>query len=334
LGGQGTGGYIALHAISLDKASELSLTKFISGVTEPTYDFVAGQPFINQAQMGDFEGYGGDPAKNYANNSPGYSSAVRFVFNLSGALGDSTFLEPGDVPTVSFHVLGDPSAPFWDGMVYVPGNPPQPVVDVAGSGLVSYYANMYGNNSSYAASSSSFTDPYTLAANAVNNGQEGLFPFVTIPALQSGPWEWWDSTAVTNLCLALGTAGDQDETGNVYNPNMSKQKAMAYIDTIMGYLCPRMLSCVTVGLPEHNAIDAGILIAPNPTVDQVQVVLNTDGVQLKKIILTDITGRTIREQETGIDRYSVLNLHGEKNGIYMLQIETNAGVFHRKILKQ
>src|SRR5688572_12417052 len=127
IGGQGTGGYIALNYECLEDPVEITLPKFISGVTDPTYGFVAGQPYVNQALLGDYDGYGGIPQLNNPNNSIGYSNNVHFVFNLGGALGDSSWIEPGDAPMVAMHVIGDPFAPYSSGIVYVPGNPPQSV---------------------------------------------------------------------------------------------------------------------------------------------------------------------------------------------------------------
>ena len=110
LGGQGTGGYIAMAYASVDKLSEINLSKFISNTTNMSYGFIAGQSYVLQPIWGDFDGYGGDTTYNYPNNHVGYNNRVQFVFNMGGALGDSSWLEAGDAPMVAFHVAGDPFA--------------------------------------------------------------------------------------------------------------------------------------------------------------------------------------------------------------------------------
>ena len=41
-----------------------------------------GQPYVNQAALGDFDAYGGIPQLNNPNNHVGYSSRVSFVVNM------------------------------------------------------------------------------------------------------------------------------------------------------------------------------------------------------------------------------------------------------------
>jgi len=120
LGGVGSGGYIALAYGTVDQPSEISLPKFLANTNNTTYGFVAGQSYVNQQLLGDFEGYGGIPQLNNPNNSPGYNSDVQFIFNMGGALGDTSWMEAGDPPMVAFHVVSDPYAPYDIGDVIVP----------------------------------------------------------------------------------------------------------------------------------------------------------------------------------------------------------------------
>lgn len=332
LGGQGTGGYIALNYISLDKPAELNIPKLISGTTDLTIPIVAGQSYIDQSLFGDLEGYGGDPAFNNANNSTGYSSKVSFAFNLGGALGDSTWIEPGDAPTVAFHVVGDPFAPYGPGIVWVPGTPPQSVIDVIGSGSVLAFANQYGNNNCF--SPNPFNDSYTVAANSVNNGYEGLFPFNMVPALQSGPWEWWDSTTVAlnaPLCGEDGTVIHMNAL--MTNPDMSKQKAMAYIDTVMGYLNPRMAFCMNlVGLNESDFLSANISLGPNPSSSSVSLSWLPE-INPVSVVIMDIAGRELKNIDVPSNS-SQLNISTSElsTGNYVVTIQTKNAVARKKII--
>ena len=122
--------------------------------------------------------------------------------------------------------------------------------------------NQYSNNNSFALAG--ISDVYTTAANANNNGLEGLYIFKTPPPSttpnafgeleeeQGSPWDWWDNTAYGIQAEAIN--GVQGVTSPAYfeanallgNPDMSSAKGNAYLDTIQGYLNPRMY--LTLGL--------------------------------------------------------------------------------------
>lgn len=333
LGGQGTGGYIALNYVSLNDPAEITLPKFISGITDPNYGFVAGQPYVNQAVLGDYDGYGGIPQLNNPNNSPGYTNDVQFAFNLGGALGDSSWLEAGDPPTVAMHVIGDPFAPYNSGIVYVPGNPPQTVVDVVGSRKVVEIANQLGNNDCFI--NAGFTDVFTLAANVNNEGFDGLYGFATIPAVQSGPWEWYDSLTVVAGAAAVGQNGTTIYTNASYtNPDMSKAKGMAYIDTVMGYLNPRIVYCLnlTTGIsPIENAAEL-ITVTPNPVSDFINIDLTAIKNKLEGIALFDISGRKVQDVNVnGARKYSV-SRGSLSAGTYFVKVYLENGEANKKII--
>lgn len=335
IGGQGTGGYIAVNYISLDKPAEINLPKFLSGVTDPTYGYVAGQSYVNQAILGDFDGYGGIPQLNNPNNSPGFPNNVQFAFNLGGALGDSTWLEPGDAPTVAMHVVGDPFAPYSQGIVFVPGNPPQSVVDVIGSQKIIQFANQYGNNDCF--KNAGFQDPYTLAANNYNGGLDGLYPFVTVPAVQAGPWEWYDSTTVVNGANALGQNGVGIWSNSLLtNPDMSKTKALSYIDTVMNYLNPRIVYCLNLptGVSELETASQLIRVSPNPATDYVRVDLSSLNTDVKSIQLLDVSGRIVKEVVATEKRAYDLSRDNLSSGTYFVKVILSSGEVNKKLVLQ
>lgn len=340
LGGQGTGGYIALAYATLDTISEIQLNKFLSNSTNPTYGFQVGQPYINTAVMGDFDGYGGLPSLNNANNHVGFSNKIHFVFNMGGALGDSSWLKQGDVPMVCFHVPNDPYAPYGDGPVYVPTVPPQFVVDVSGSKTVIIKANALGNNNCFA--NAGFTDPYTTVANSNNNGQEGLFPFIRpVPPHapgEAGPWEWYDSTALTVYAPLLGLSASAGTAaylnGLATNPDMSKAKALAYIDTVQNYLNPRIAYCLplTTGLNEYESGLKNINVFPNPVSNQFIIDVKDEGNKIHAVYISDITGKIIWQKENINHSQFTVNRNNISRGMYIVQVNTGNGNVSRKII--
>lgn len=334
LGGHGTGGYIALNYAILEDPTEITLPKYISGITDATYGFVAGQPYINQSLMGDYDGSGGIPQLNdTTNNSMGYPTDIQFVYNLGGAMGDSSWIEAGDAPMVAFHVVGDPFAPYNTGIVYVPGNPPQAVVDVSGSYHTIQLANGLGNNNCFI--NAGFTDPYTLAANQNNNGLDGLYPFVTNPAVQSGPWEWFDSLTVVAGAAAVGQNGSAIYANALLtNPDMSKAKALAYIDTVMNYLNPRIVYCLNLNTGINNPGNTGeIKFFPNPA-NNIVTVKSTFAEPISRIEILNIAGEKIKQVENiNLFEYS-FNKNLLAKGMYFINISAGNQTVCEKLIIQ
>ena len=171
-GGQGTGGYLSLGVATLDTTAELFLTKFLD-LTDPmnpipyVYPPVFGN--IYGTDMGYMPVY--DSLGNVIGQAPfalpnniGYSSDISMAFNIGGCLADSSWLEDGDVPIVSFHCAKDGAGPYANGDVIVPTTGDF-VIEAQGSYIVQKHQDMYGNNTPFA--STSFTDPIT-AQSVIN----------------------------------------------------------------------------------------------------------------------------------------------------------------------
>lgn len=340
--GQGTGGYIALNYAVLNDPSEITLPKFISSTDAPAYGIFAGQPYVNQAALGDFDGFGGVAPFNNENH-PGYSSNVQFAVNLGGAMGDSSWIAAGDVPMIGIHCVDDPFAPFGVGIVYVPTVPPQSVVDVIGSGEVIKWADQLGNNNCFI--NAGFTDPYTLRANSINNGLEGLFPLqqginpINAQLGHAGPWEWYDLQATRDLAVAMGYQSTRGDTcyGNslLTNPAMSKAYALAYIDTIMNYINPRLVYCrsLPTGINETSTNSSSITIYNSPSKNYFTVA-STSNEPMRSIEVYDMKGALL-SRISNINSYnqrvekSAVNLN---KGLMLVKISFDKDVVTKKVL--
>lgn len=334
--GQGTGGYLSLAYSSLNNPAEINLAKFLSNTNNASYFFNIGLSYVNQAVWGDFDGYGGNVAVNNPNNHVGYSNAVNFAINMGGAMGDSTWIEAGDVPMIAFHVTNDPFAPFGQGPVYVPTSPPQYVVDVAGSQKVIEIANQLNNNDCFQGVFT--TDPYSVRANSINGGfdYDGLFPLErpinpNTGLGEAGPWEWFDQTALQQFStFVLGSPAYGDTAffnGLATNPDMSKQKALAYIDTIQNYLAPRLALCLSLptGIENQNLINNLVSVYPNPASDLVTIKIQA-GILVNRIVISDATGRTVYASEENATGNISVNTSKLSNGLYSIRLETEKGV--------
>ncbi|MBK6443885.1 MAG: carboxylesterase family protein [Bacteroidetes bacterium] len=114
VGGSSAGAFTALHLAYLDEPSELPAQ-------------------IDTTLLGGMEGNSGNP---------GYSSAVNAVVNLCGALGNKTWLHPGDEPLCSMHGTVDNVVPYATAMLNLLNIWAIMVVD--GSYSINDYANSIG----------------------------------------------------------------------------------------------------------------------------------------------------------------------------------------------
>ncbi len=345
--GEGTGGYIALAAATLDHPSELYIDKFLPDPFQPSVSYV------DSTVVGNIEGFGGSLNLYRPNGS---DSHFNFCVNAGGALADTSWLAQGDIPMVALQTVFDPFAPFGEGTVIVPTTGEQ-VVDVQGSNVFMQLVNTYGNNSSFA--NLVGNDPYTTRARNlygtnqvhgtnsvhINTGTEGLYPLVTPnwPALnpstleEAGPWQWWDPNgALAQTVIAAGpppiTAGQASQASN---PNFSPIKGRAYIDTIMEYANPRIVCaldlgpCGLMGLADNDPVASGVSMAPNPAHELVRVVSSKETIRMAEVY--DVNGRRVHAENVDNTSY-LLHRNGLKPGAYFITLTFDKGTVTRKLM--
>lgn len=105
--GVSAGAIGAIHTAYMDDNSEIPAY---------LYDDTAG--------MGGVEGLSGNP---------GYSTKVTAVVNFSGLIGDTAWINAGDIPIVSVHDIGDNVVPYHSAMVDLGGFPTGLEADGSGS---------------------------------------------------------------------------------------------------------------------------------------------------------------------------------------------------------
>lgn len=323
VGGNGTGGYITSAYASIDRQSEIKSIKFRDAST--------GKVMVNDTMWGDRKGVGIDnPAMGMfcKSNHVGYTSNARLAFAVGGAIGDSAWMEKGEIPLIWSHSVMDPFAPYTTGMVNVPGTTLQ-VVEVSGGFDAMNRCQRLGNTSPF---KGKVMDDYTRAANVLNKGIDGLFPVAGL-ANASGPYEWYDTARIKMLpsppySPAVILAGIKAS-----NPMHSRAKSMKYVDSIMGYMAPRIAVSLglvaTVGIDNTN-LGSNVTLAPNPAKNQLIIHNNWETRVLTGATLVDLNGRVVREfNVTGIHNVYELNV---PTGIYVVQLQFNDGVGSRKLM--
>jgi len=127
------------------------------------------------------------------------------------------------------------------------------------------------------------------------------------------------------------------------NPDMSKTKALAYIDTVMGYLTPRIY--VVLGLPGFDSIfppvgiketiinPSSITIYPNPTNTSLTIHSKDPSDPILVIELYNATGQMVRRVfNMNITTRYVLKRKGMPNGLYMIKVKTKEGFAMKKVV--
>lgn len=355
--GHGSGGYITLAYGSLDRIEELQnepTGKWLSTTTTPNGEFTENELFVDVNVDGGIDGFGGT---HNDTNHYGYSSKVTACINVGGALGDSAWIEVGEPPIISFHCPDDGFAPFTEGLVIVPTTQ-EVVVDVVGSRWASRRVNELGNND-VLYGQTPYNDPYTLRANAAlatshigytnqvellnldPNEYKGLFPFIVpeiqFPYQQSSPWDWWDEqVVVTNAAPLVGGAAEAQalyDQSILGAPNMSAARGRAYLDSIHGFLAPRLHALITsdVSVQENDFVNSSMFVYPNPASDYL-VVKSSENIRITDVEIYDITGKMVRT-ENGLNKLShqVNGIDQLPAGLYLVKVTTDHGLVTRKV---
>jgi len=336
--GQGTGGYISLATASLDVQNEIYINKFTNPIT--------GMPMVDTLIMGDI--YGVKAGAINVPNHVGYSSDFSFAMNLGGALGDSSWIDENSVPSAGAHVVTDPFAPFGydpifggvscEGPVIVPTTG-EFVVNVAGTKCVINQLNANGANDV-------INDNYTAIASDINDAirsqplaEDNLWAIApTIPATpQSGPWDFWSEAVYSQiphpLCGALPITECNFHTINSQtNPDMSLEKANAYIDTVLHMFSTRAnLIMNTLNTDVEDVInDISVKFAPNPSSDVIYI--NSPEEQILGIKVYSLDGSLVSAQRNIQTNMAEIRKAHLTSGIYIAKLQYERGIVTEKIV--
>lgn len=336
--GIGTGGYVSLGAATLDEYADVVLPKFIDTDTQ--------MPYVTLAANGDPDGLMETPLNMV--NHEGYDSDVSLAINMGGALGDTSWLDAGDGPFISFQVPRDPFAPYTEGVLIVPTTG-DPIVEVQGAYLVARKANLLGNNQVFA--DANIMDDFTTVANSRNDGFEGLFPMPRpctespftpgVENCESSPWDWWDSafwsTQPHPSCgMIAPPTCSFDVISRINNPDASPEKGRIYIDSIMGYVAPRAfaalnleaMSCNVSTNELLNADAVNLSIAPNPAVNEMRF---TSDEAMESIEIYNYAGQLMTSNRVEATSFR-MNRDGLANGMYIAKIQYAGGIVSKKVV--
>ena len=114
---------------------------------------------------------------------------------------------------------------------------------------------------------------------------------------------------------------------------------MAYIDTIMGYSCPRISKALGlgVGVNEIDLLQNAVSVYPNPASSSASLKLES-GINESNIIVsvTDISGRTIETINWSASSSRILKLDLKKyaKGVYVINADAKTFSSKQKLIVQ
>ncbi|MEL6134933.1 MAG: T9SS type A sorting domain-containing protein, partial [Bacteroidota bacterium] len=342
-------------ACFLKRSEQILLLKFFD-FTDPMNPI----PYVDTTQLGG--PYGLEVGQLNVPQNPTYSSDFNVGFTLGGACGDVSWVEAGDPPILSVHSPGDQFAPYDLDNVLEPINDLSVIDTAAGGFAVVARANEIGNNDIW--QDLDWRDPFNKAAAALNTslgqtGVDGLYPLgikssgVTSQCVNDpgaapdsatddiAPYDWIDSTSfVMGYDDQMGPISGVERYCQITlnNPN-DPVVARTYIDSVVGYLSPRIafalgvVSESDVAVPTNldDELASQLSIFPNPVQDQINIVL--DGLQqIDEVTIMNTNGQIMREVKDIRSISLQIDREGLSSGMYLIKVRSGDLVTHQKVL--
>ena len=274
IGGSSAGAITALHTAYLNKSCEIN-------------------PYIPQATLDSYGGIEGNSGNGC------YSTKIKGVINLCGALGKYGWIEPGDVPLCSMHGTTDATVIYGRGKA----NPGIPMLYLDGSRM------MYAG---------------TLISGVGHNFYtwygKGHVPYAGSSASNLA---YMDTTVNFVRDYLVQRLGCPDAA--LLPPNTPSGIVTPYAYTTCTV---NIATDCAIGINESVAQNLLIALYPNPTNDKLNIVLGSEN-KTHTIQITDISGKLVKTI-TG-NQPKVIIEKGDLNpGMYLLKVSDEHGLSSTK----
>ena len=289
-------------------------------------------------------------------NNPSYSNDVSMAFNLGGTLADLDWLDGGQVPHVSFHCENDPFASIDEGVIIVPTTGDIVIPDVIGSRVANHYNTLWGNNSGF--NQAGLNDTLSQMSNSYNSNwnhplndgslvYDGLYVFDTpapdtvpnafgeMPYHESSPWDWWDLATYDMMFAAVNgaPAGYGAANSLLGSPNSGSDSIpMLYLDTIHGYLNPRMYEVLGLGGSSdfNEVIEKTTQVYPNPAKDNINIVSYAE--LINSVDVYNLSGQKVLSKKVNNGTTTKLNTSGLSKGVYIIDVKSRVSSVKKKVI--
>jgi hypothetical protein len=261
IGGSSAGAITVLHAVYLKRDCQI-------------------YPYINPTKLAQLGGLSG------TSGNPGYSTSVKGVISLCGALATYGLMEVGDVPLCSMHGTADQTVIYGRGVV----NPGIPLMYLDGSRVIYKQAIKIGVQNNF----------YTFVGA----------PHVPYAGNTTAQLAYMDTTVNFVRDFLIGRLG-------CTNPALQPADAPFGNATLYTYN-----PCVT-GIETYNTTNLLNRVYPNPSNGNVNLVF-TNNNATHIIELSDMTGKLVASGKTNEATY-VLEKGSLNPGVYFLRVSNAQG---------
>lgn len=294
-------------------------------------------------QNGGYEG-------NTNDETLGYSSHVSGIISLSGALGDTSFMQAGEVPIISVHDDNDQVVPYDADMVVLGfGGITVPIAPMMGSELVHAQAQELGISSALLTYENS--DGHVAYFDTPENAaQTDSFVTVNLAPLVDCTMDYAISYVEAGTCFQDGIPDDTVLVSGILQDTqfvisyttlpeemiyISGQADEYSIDTI---LYTNQHGCDSIVVEEYftTALESlpnmSIKVYPNPANDVFTLELSGEQTEKVGLRLFDLTGKLVEEYTTVSNQLIRFDVSHLTAGIYTLLVDTEQGSVYKKVV--
>lgn len=315
VGGSSSGAYVGIHSQVLDSFDEIiAVAKFLDD---------QGVPLVDSTKIGDLNGI----MQTQPNGSSlqasdlALSARVNAILSFGGAVGDTTFLDPGDPPIIAVHGIDDATTPYNTATV-ITAALEKPIIEVSGGLDMVRVANRLGNQNVFRDKLGDA--PHDIVVNDTLN-------LTVHPGLQLFPGEgfefynWWSWGAPART-----------------NPDRTA-KAQSYLrNDVTYFMLPRLLAALdlpealqaAVSRNDAFALQTALSVFPNPATRDFVVALHDPKFTLKKVEMYNILGEKVWEKTSDHPTMFEASVEDLPAGVYWLRVVTNSATTGMKFVKQ
>ncbi len=107
-------------------------------------------------------------------------------------------------------------------------------------------------------------------------------------------------------------------------------------NNIIGWGIPNVCTAAPLGLAGHNEDAGGVFVWPNPFHTAVTISINNQASKIYSIELTDVLGKILQTHHAPVisGNSLTLNTAALPEGVYFLRMQTTAGTYSKKIIRQ
>jgi hypothetical protein len=314
VGGSSSGAYVGIHSQVLDTFEEITaVEKFLDD---------QGVPLVDSTKIGDLNGIMETQpfGSSLQASDLALSTRVNAIVSFGGAVGDTTFLDPGDPAIIAVHGIDDATTPYNTAIV-ITAALNKPIIEVSGGLDMVRVANKLGNQNVFRDKLGDSV--YTIDVNGTAISVSPGLKLFAGEGFEFYNWWSWGDPARTD---AARTA-----------------KAQSYLrDDVTYFVLPRLLAALdleealqaAVGRNDAFALQNALTVYPNPVAGDFVVALHDPKFALKKVEMYNLLGEKVWEKRADHPTFFEGSVESLPAGVYQLRVVSNNANAGFKFVKQ